>query len=187
MERDIKDYLHLYIGSDINMEVTWKSVITGALDSRIKSVTVFTLYMYDHEPGYDIIIKPILRPLSEMADDEARKVAMIALNRDDANGLKISRTPEKDYVSIWYAQWLPLSDYEKENWSECNLEICISGDFTIYNHTFYRKGNGTAVGNQPLYRQHEITKYLLSRGFDLFNLIPDGLAIDATTINKATS
>lgn len=28
------------------------------------------------------------------------------------------------------------------------------------------------------------TKYLLSKGFDLFNLIPEGLAIDRTTLNN---
>lgn len=47
-----------------------------------------------------------------------------------------------------------------------------------------KKENGTAVANEPLYNQHQATIYLLSKSFDLFNLIPEGLAIDKTTLEK---
>lgn len=192
--RNIKDFLHLYLGCEVQV-TTSSATFTGEMlgyyidewyekEEKVSIQVLInrntrTLFTYAGEN-----VKPILRPLSDMTDEEALKVAMIALKRDNANGLRITRTPERNYVSIWYNQWLPMGDYQKAQWDECDLEICISDDFTIYNHAFYRKGNGTAVGNEPLYRQHEIATFLLSKGFDLFQLIEVGLAIDKTTLKQ---
>lgn len=182
MAKDIKDYIHLYCGQLAQIsELSQRMIAYGWEDGQVK-ITGYLIDCLEKEDAFNI--KPILRPLSDMADEEAKKVVMIALKRDDATGLKINRTPERNYVSIWYAQWLPMGDYQKKQWTECDLEICISDDFTIYNHTFYRKGNGTAVGNEPLYHQHETTAYLLSKGFDLFGLIEAGLAIDKTKVTS---
>jgi len=167
-QREIRDYLHLYLGCEMQ-------------------------YSTHHEPQYEKYILssenlkeaiefedlPILRPLSDMTDREVLDVVAIVL-RKEIDFLKVEWTPKRDYVVVHYNTWLPQSDYEKERWERCELNIAIADDFTIYNHANYIKGNSTGVSNEPLYKQHEATRYLLSKGFDLFGLIEEGLAIDKT-------
>lgn len=125
--KDIKDYLPLYIGVQCEMG--------SEDDKRIKTLTGvdYGLYVYEGIFGFQKcaieLIKPILRKLSDMTDEEIKELASMP------SGLPITISAEPTQSIL--------------NWADR-------------------------------------TRYLLSRGFDLFNLIPEGLAIDKTTLKSTT-
>lgn len=124
--KDIKDYLHLYLGCEVsvtNLDGRYTRLITHEFFS--------TFYNEDDGAFYNDP-KPILRPLSDITDDEI----------DDVWNLE-----EPEHVLVMA--------YEKNNVVR-KVALCS-----------------------------ERTRYLLSRGFDLFGLIEAGLAIDKTTLKQA--
>lgn len=160
MNKNIKDYLHLYLGCDVS--VRKKNRIEAWQRGRISEVSrnsnhgdwievwfpeVITITNEQWEDsssnahnyfiGYDEI-KLILRPLSDMTEEEMKQVAWLQFNykAEDVRG--------KD-----------------------------------------RHGNIKVVNKSPFYywinpirnTNPETTLYLLSKHFDLFGLIEDGLAI----------
>lgn len=113
MEKEIKDYLHLYLGCEI---------ITG---TGVKTLTCSELQCIDFFEEFEFV-KPILRPLSDMNEEESKEVCKYIR---DPKALQVFRT-------------------------------CFGKEFI----------------------NPSVTRYLLSRHFDLFNLIHQGLAV-----NKCTS
>lgn len=130
MEKKIEDYLHLYLGCDIQYQ--WhEDIITTNLSARFISECVGSLACSN--------IKPLLRPLSSMTEEEYAQCAMIVFQKDGIKNIKTS---------------------------------AILGEGIIR----YGIKPDSVIGC------FELTKYLLSKHFDLFNLIPDGLAIDKSKI-----
>lgn len=108
MRKDIKDYLHLYLGCDAVDHTGWKTTVEWS------------------DIGYpDQIKQLILRPLSDITEKEVE-----------------------------------------------DLRFNMPGGVTVPN-------DRQALDITP----HQV-KYLLSLGFDLFNLIDEGLAIDKTTLTN---
>lgn len=62
----------------------------------------------------------------------------------------------------------PLSDMTMDEWNEIGKKS--------------RSGQNIRTAGDLWKMNAEETAYLISKGFDLFNLIPDGLAIDKTTL-----
>ncbi|MEO7044702.1 MAG: hypothetical protein ABI091_05295 [Ferruginibacter sp.] len=129
MKKELKDYLHLYLNSSISVFIfPDESITDGHLDKYRKDypngiynpLLTFNNYKQFLNDGY----KPILRPLSDMTDDE-----------------------DCERLNFYY-------DYDNAKYL----------DKTII--------------------EAEVTKYLLSKHFDIFGLIEAGLAIDATKIKK---
>lgn len=127
--KELKNYIHLYLGCDILVEksnyhfVHSLSIYVG----DVKKMTAELLY--NLSVGSGIIIKPILRPLSDLTEYEAYEYACIT------------------FPSI------------KRN--QVSLKGCIK-----------EINNGLKA---------EEVRYLLSKHFDLFNLIAEGLALDKNT------
>lgn len=124
--KDIKDYLHLYLGCRALLP-------NGKIDTldyvEIEQGVYFPSKGTDTEDfGHNLLseVKPILRPLSDMTEEEMLEAVSIG-------GLFYRGESVKAFIANW---------------------TCYSG---------------------------EVTRYLLSKSFDLFNLIPEGLAIDSTT------
>lgn len=115
--KGIQDYIHLYFGADCMEAIIVPDQEPEFERSHINIRTCFNL-----ERGLSLV-KPILRPLSSMTQQEA-------------------------------------DEYNK-----------------LYGTLF----NMADMINQVMQSASSI-KYLLSRHFDLFNLIPEGLAIDSTTL-----
>lgn len=117
MDKKIKDYLHLYLGC----EAIITDVRNDAPDEHWAAIgnriTIDTSFLHYISEGW-ISVKPILRKLSDMTEQENKELK----------------------------------------------KIKHSDVFIIKNA--------------------EITQWLLSKHFDLFNLIESGLAIDATTLKK---
>lgn len=140
--KDIKDYLHFYIGCKAEF-LGYKKTWTG-------DITIFTIMaMADGELGY---VKPILRPLSDITESEAKELII----RDN-----------RQYL----VDWIEKGQYE---------EYPDRQDYSTYlsrlhdNDECYCSQLLQAIGN------FEVWTYLLSKGFDLFGLIESGLAIDKT-------
>lgn len=113
-EKKIEDFLHLYWGCD---------VMHPALKNKRTLKDAWGGQMLDG----NIQLKPILRPLSSMTEEEQHEMSKM-----------VDLVDAEDGENYWW---------------------------------------GTQVAAHR-------TNYLISKHFDLFNLIPDGLAIDSSTINS---
>lgn len=132
MKKELKDYLHLYLGCECMIgDLNWKpetnlyGLAPGVDPNHGRPIRTkldaHVLNVFSHKTTL------ILRPLSSMTEEE------------------------QDHV--WHAEE-PNSILQMEN--------------------------GTKVRKVVL--APERTAYLLSKGFDLFNLIPEGLAVNAETL-----
>lgn len=149
MKKDIKDYLHLYLGCEVEVrkkdrdkkwlrgfiseisrgsnhgdwvEVNFKEIVTVLNQEWEERSSNFHNYFI----GYDEI-KPILRPLSDMTEEEKK--------------------------------WLNEHEKLKDEFIGLSTEVYFLIEW-----------------------QAEKIRYLLCKGFDLFNLIPEGLALDKTRL-----
>lgn len=153
MKKDIKDYLHFYVGS-CDCQIIYVNETVKNFFAKVGEVVKFdsvTFYVLSDEDVCNA--KLILRPLSDMTEEEV-KVACgwVQAQREILSFRKTLKFAEVNY-----------------RWPDTRME------------------NGWAYSSIALYWHKEewtpeITLYLLSRGFDLFELIPEGLAIDKTTL-----
>lgn len=127
-----------------------------------------------------------LRQLSDMTEEEIIHLVQLLIDKKDVH-VVIDRTDDKTYVTAKYNTVYPKYDHEKKRFDK--LEMCltisdIGHPFSLQNNWDYIKGNSTGVSNEQLHNSHEMTRYLLSKGFDLFGLCESGLAINSTTLNN---
>lgn len=132
MEKKLSDYLHFYLGCQVKTN--------GGHDGKYSRVGTFLGYADHHRLDCRLgfragpegrcsvfLLRPILRPLSDMSEKEMQECGNMAYDfRDDP-------------------------DLNKWEWKDFQ---------TLLDPTQFM--------------------CLLSKGFDLFNLIEDGLAVDAT-------
>lgn len=119
--KEIKDYLHFYIGCEVTIE-GHKNAILGAVGVGHGKQVIIRWPLEDEWSYADIgEIRPILRRLSDMTEEEE---AEMVKTQDD---VKLDGYPQ--------------------------ITLMVDSG-----HTF---------------------RWLLSKGFDIFNLIDSGLAIDA--------
>jgi len=114
-------------------------------------------------------VKPILRPLSDMTEQELLEFAKIC---SGANEFEIEKAVATNYkrvrclffdAGLLGEEWLMVSD-SGETW-----------------YTSYFDQNEVG-GGRNIINQHQQTVWLLSKHFDLFGWIPAGLALDKTKI-----
>jgi hypothetical protein len=143
----VKDILHLYLGCEVETP-NGIGILISVGDSERGEDCIVSIQNNDEESGFygewtdytleHHVIKPRLRQLSSMAEEEFREVLY-----DEAT---------EEFGGITFTEQF------KNAVENINIE-----DVVLTPHQ---------------------TKYLLSKHFDLFDLIPSGLAIDATTINN---
>lgn len=142
--KELKDYLHLYYGCDM-IDVQGNKGILVGIDETSLMVRSYVDNMLDE---YAIrLLKPILRPLSDMTHEE--RVWMFVL-RATANGDTVDKECARTGLERTFMQ----------------IEFCDRTSDYQDIKTLYP----------------EQTKFLLSKGFDLFNLIEENLAIDKTKL-----
>lgn len=150
--KELKDYLPHYIGCKCKSS---EGTMIYTLIGTIKDIAF-------HEDKYcnqiDLCgdFKPILRPLSDMTEEEA--LALAKIHDSEGDWRVVDRCRLWILVQDQYANkiFIQFSD-------DGNLWDCEDAD-------------GSVSG----YETFEAVKYLFSRGFDLFGLIESGLAIDKT-------
>lgn len=185
MKKELKDYLHFYPGCQLQLQTPKKEIVTLGAIGFVNPDRITVRFKDNDEWSYADYdeFKPILRPLSDIKDNEVDRIASILLGKKVEN-LVVNRVPaERDGDSFFLtAYWKRERDIAREDTEiEMGFHISNIGEAFGIDHVWnYIRGNGTGVSHEPLHNSHDITLYLLKQGFDLFNLIPEGLAIDST-------
>lgn len=178
---NIKEYLKYYIGCPaVN---TWFPIEHKEFDSGwiLKGVeygnaTGSYFLVNEKDETWTDSIKPVLRSMSSMSDDQLIHLATIYSGAD-----RITRT--KGIANNWFYFFC---GFKKSNGGGVNETLVIDDKGEAwYEHYFDHKakrGRGHNVINQA-----GAFHYLLSLGIDLFGLIDAGHAIDAATIKTGKS
>jgi hypothetical protein len=173
--KQIKDYLQLYLGCDCSVQGEEEvKKITGI--SYDDTQRIWWAYFENQENGYAIIddVAPILRPLSDMTEDEALKLCSI-----------VSPTIFGDFR---YKKWIVTKEREwdstqknytvKREGDDHSFEVdCLDGDILLW--------EDNKMIDSP-YMDFNYRFEYLKMGFDIFGLIESGLAIDATKLKTGS-
>jgi hypothetical protein len=124
------------------------------------SVYITLDLLKDTEQGY-VKVKPILRPLSDMTEEEMKELYFIVFRRNFVGNNISHRDIGKELDR--YVLWSGL----ERLFIYANGDIGADCDLSYY------------PVNQPI-----VFKWMLSKQFDVFNWIPKGLALDKTKINQ---
>lgn len=160
MSKDIRQYLHYYIGQPYRYRY---------FDWEFHQWTVWTKLTLDRLKALDDLsidgIELALRKLEDMTEEEKK-----ALFQE---------------VSL-----ISLSDYDFEyGEDEDSWFVNAIGAWGVVQDSIqWKQGVLWAQNNDksfsPINPQSDVFHYLLSKGFDLFNLIEFGIAVDSNNINK---
>lgn len=138
--KDIQDYLHLYIGA----ECLWEH-IEGNFGGR----EIIDGHMIEsHKATKNAIIRPLLRPLSDMKEEDVKEWSDVNITHTPYCVELDSKDPDGEFTEV-YPDGSILSKSKDD-------------------------GDIRPIDGGLLFR------LLLSKHFDLFGLIPAGLAIDKT-------
>jgi len=193
----LKDVLHYYIGCHVTFGFKGRQrngLLTGKVEPFGWQVLDLTSAFGIRHNVRDELIKPHLRPLSSMTEEEWIRCFKISRGlANDAILTDITRFSSNSvYIQMGcYAQFIfsfavgfdkgdvrvqeGVTFYTKEYLAEDKLEIGFEGLKEV------RKG----FNNEKLavsWNQTTIFNYLLSLGFDLFGLIESKQAIDKNTL-----
>lgn len=165
-KKRIEDYIRLYgIGTMAFFDRDYREII-GLSRKYVK--------LWKKKPNTDLgnsveanydEIKIILRPLASMTEEEGKEL-MTMLYKEILN-----IDPKLEDAEVIYGG----DDCFGMKASEHEFEERIG--LTVESHRGIEISINTGKMMTP---QFQATKWLLSKGFDLFNLIPEGLALDAT-------
>lgn len=149
--KQLKDYLHLYLGCEVQFEFTTvvqrKELRNGKLLGIDMGGIVHEVLIHCH--GYHKArldsIKPILRPLDSMTEEEQIFICCMHLPND------------------W--EIVRLLEQDEDDWA---MRLKTKDEEADYKTLYVSKKKFTP----------ELFNWLLKNHFDLFNLIPSGLAIE---------
>lgn len=139
---------------DLSMYLGCQAIINDGFGEITDRITPSTLAFKN------ITCTPILKPLSGITEEEMKELYLLVFNRnfvgDNITHRDIGKKDERHV--LW------------------------SGVERLF---IYHDGNIAADCDLSYYRVHQptIVKWMTSKGFDVFNWIPKGLAIDKTSIN----
>lgn len=196
MEKNIKDYLHLYLGCEVECITDMPKDYGWTNGMRIKMDR--DIFWDMHEPVYDkgnIIaywyqyFKLILSPLNDMTEKEMLHVAKLDGYEVD---MKLNDEDGADTVrnKLIEARFFKKGEPDPQEVFDPIEEDCIGFKTTMFHGI--KEGFGE-VWSEPTWDtfwnwntglSKETWLFLLSKHFDLFGLIKAGLAIDKTTIKK---
>ncbi len=163
--KEIKDYIHLYLGCQIQIIKATHHFVTELfiMDGDVVKLTPKIL----HRLEGGAIVKPVLRPLSSITEDQMveifKKISLFDLSE---------------------CQFEHGADDKECKWVNAIMGGSVIDCIEYDGHLFYTMNNDGTF--DPINPQWEVTVILLKMGFDLFNLIYRDLAIDSTTIKPAT-
>lgn len=199
MEKELKNYLHLYpevyvrFNDEKHKVKTYgefdKAFITGLFQNPAGAGLMAHLCVDDWEDPVEVLvseIRPILRPLSDMTDKDFNEFAKSVLHREGEVMVYAEVNRQWCAASIDIENCYELEDIERTSAKEM---ICNAEEADYDNVLSCDKGKSIAYGANDEMRyfvdvevQAQFVRYLLSKHFDLFGLIPAGLAIDSTTL-----
>jgi len=160
---DIKDYLHYYLGQQVLIN-------NGIYENKIDSITHINLHGDVAENEYEWLAKDcqlILRKLEDMTEEEGGEVFQLERNRN----------PEKGGHE--FDLWKEKYGFRITRFDLTEQHLLLGNRGELYWVVDVPKPNIQPANNTPL-----IFHYLLHRGFDLWNLIDSGQAVDVKTIKQ---
>lgn len=178
MKKHIKDYVQFYLGCEvliqaevgrkINLGLYYPEVWTNEGNLEPNGVEIFypeikKVYAMNFNQ-----VKLILRPLSDIKEEE---IIDLAKKHNDKAEWKFQDGKCIARINIGIQEHFFIED-----------GICFIQK--IENNIFNQEGDGSRF--QANIMTYELTRCLLSKGFDLFGLIADGLA-DEQTISQTIS
>lgn len=175
--KDMKQYLHLYLGCETNLgklvSVGCDGEDTITLRDNPDEESGFygepELYSTPENDLHEI--KPILRKLSDMSEEDA-----LAVTKDIySNIFGVNTSNEVNNISGIMTEGADNVGWICYGHDELRIGVTITIDRGI---------EFSLGGSDMIVNQFKYTAWLLSHSFDLFNLIPEGLAIDAKTLEK---
>lgn len=175
MNKDIKDCLHYYLGC----EVEYYNYISNAWCIGIlRGVTDDYAWIKDDGNGCHFSdLKPILRPLSDMSEEEAGWV----YNYSFQFGLttQLGNYFDYDIRKIMNEDKVASLDIRRIDRPHHSVNILMDGTSIVF--------NDEEMNEKPKFCWRCMNgaiqfHYLLSKHFDIFGLIEEGLAIDKTII-----
>lgn len=109
MIKDIKNYLHLYLGCEVEVtdeSESWTKTLTGFETRDNGSYTAWcNITGYNSHNGYSV--KPILRPLSDMTEEEKEELEEYQYD-DNVVTLEKYGTVIQSYVPIIFERMLEM-------------------------------------------------------------------------------
>lgn len=163
--------LAMYLGCECQIEAPgdekFTAIMTGADVSSGRATVLVNGANYGPSTYIVANIKPILRRLSDMTEEELLEFAKICSNAETVYSVASSMSNHKNVICVFQG-----GAREKL--------IVDDGGETWYASYFGGEGDGT----RNTIKQHEQTVWLLRRHFDLFGWIDAGLALDAATLNE---
>ena len=168
MEKKIEQFLHLYLGCD----VTHAGGKTGKLVSVGISGSIIVYPDGDQRGNFIMseVLKPILRPLSSMTEEELLEVLNFMEARSQSLPKLIRRMRvSDDFEKREWAQWYFINPYSKED---------LDKEIIVANLSNGENGLSICNGNNYYRCYLKTIPYLISKGFDLFGLIESNLAVE---------
>lgn len=178
-KKDLKDYLHFYLGC----EVLYKGKVYDLfqIDSTFAHIWKKNRSATVCEPTIHNV-KPLLRPLSSMTQSEADYFAWLCM--DSEYHLEVDSRITQEEIQT------ELAKNDDGLMLDADVEIYIGVSVRCFEGAVVIKTDGSiAVYDEDKETYQSVDNiafkvlYLLKQGFDLFGLIPAGLAIDSTTLN----
>ncbi len=153
--KDIKDFIHFYLGQLAEITRKDASIVDDITPATIANVLAEI-----------VTAKPVLRPLSDITNAEKIVIATLVLYRYQKHYDRLVDLEIKDDGSVYVK----------------NEQFAVLAMITVEKDGISYSGGLTSTDKQYFVpNQYEVTRFLLKRGFDLFGLIEDGLAINKTT------
>lgn len=178
MKKKLDDYIHLYIGQQVITKDGLIFELKGVCESEIETGQLLAIVGHpgnNNEGGFDEYwlhdIKLLLRPISDIRVYEADEIINILSGRQYIEpkllSIKFRETNEKglSFFSIQYNNFQKIKHIDDKPIPHL-LHITNWGTINLY--------TGSSLSNNAF--QIYVTKYLLSKGFDIFGLIDSGLA-----------
>jgi hypothetical protein len=150
------DYLPYYLGCDY-----WTNNSQGNLNAKTLPDVIDMV-----KRGMDVRLH--LRRTTDLTEEEAAHLALIY-----SGAKKVIKT--QGVASNWHYFFCHFNDNE-----DCEQLVIGSDGCAWYRHYFDEKEPGC----RNIVNEHQAVHYLLRQHFDLFNLIDNGLALDAKTITQ---
>jgi hypothetical protein len=163
---NIKDYLHLYLGCELKDTETNHILPLNPFNLMAGAINWTTT-------------KPILRPLSDMREEEARYFAWLC--NDSKHHLDSETRISQEEVDI------ELAKADGGNLLDADIEIYIGVTVRCFEGAIIIRKDGSIViehqdgKTEPIDDMAEKIRFLLSKHFDLFGLIEAGIAVDQSS------
>jgi hypothetical protein len=181
--KNIKDIIHLYFGCECETYSGKRGTFAGFdICEKDRSMIIHTVRYFDVD-DYDVLnddemceqIKLILRPLSDLTEEEFKEYSKPkTFATYGGYWYACDRELDPDFEGDVIEHINEACDDDPENVIMCHAKSkSISYGWIEYEdkyHGFGMKENATWIA------------FLLAKGFDLFGLIPAGLAIDKTKL-----